>query len=75
MAAEFEVAWQGPNNRGDYISIALPGDGGSSHKAYTYTEKGSPLKLRAPAEPGQYEVRYILEHGRKILARAPITIK
>ncbi len=74
-AAEFEVKWEGPNNKGDYISIALPGDAGQGHKAYTYTEKGSPLKLRAPSDPGKYEVRYILGQGAKILARAPITIE
>ncbi|MEW6441162.1 MAG: VWA domain-containing protein [bacterium] len=74
MAAEFEVRWQGPNNPGDYISIALPGGDGNAYKAYTYTKQGTPLKLRAPSDPGQYEVRYILDQGRKILARTPITV-
>jgi Ca-activated chloride channel family protein len=35
---------------------------------------GSPLKLRAPAEPGDYEVRYVLTRGPRKLAAAPVTI-
>jgi Ca-activated chloride channel family protein len=75
VAAEFEVKWQGPNTKGDYISIALPADDGGNYKAYTYTKSGNPLKLKAPSDPGQYEVRYILGQGNKILAKTPISIQ
>ena len=74
MAAEFEGSWQGPDNQGDYIAIAKPADDGSGYAAYTYTRDGSPLKIRAPSDPGQYEVRYILDQGRKILAKTSITV-
>ncbi|MEM5788960.1 MAG: hypothetical protein AAGU11_16730, partial [Syntrophobacteraceae bacterium] len=74
MSAVFEIQWQGPGNENDYISISLPDDQGQTYKNYTYTSKGNPAKLKAPSEPGKYEVRYILGKGAKILARTSITI-
>ena len=75
MAGDFEVSWQGPGNKGDYISIAKSDQNPSSYVHYTYTEKGSPLKLQAPSDPGAYEVRYILGQGNKLLAKISIEIK
>ena len=74
-SVEFTVAWQGPNNPGDFISIALPDDTGSSYNAYEYTERGNPVKLPAPSEPGRYEVRYVLGQGYKVLIKAPLTVR
>jgi len=75
MADEFEVTWQGPGNKEDYISIARADQGPGSYVHYTYTGKGSPLKVRAPSDPGTYEVRYILGRGSKLLAKTAIEIK
>jgi Ca-activated chloride channel family protein len=74
-ASEIEVNWQGPGNQPDYIAIAQPDQPEDAYLFYAYTKKGSPLKLQAPAEPGSYEVRYILGQDNKLLAKAPITIK
>ena len=75
MASLFEVSWQGPDNKSDYIAIARPDQNPGSQVNYTYTKKGSPLKVRAPSDPGNYEVRYILGRGRKLLAKTNIEIK
>jgi len=74
MASLFEVNWQGPDNQSDYIAIARPDQKPGSQVHYTYTKKGSPLEVRAPSDPGNYEVRYILGRGSKLLAKTPITI-
>jgi Ca-activated chloride channel family protein len=74
VATEIEVAWQGPAYKSDYISIARPDQGPGQYVNYTYTSKGSPLKVRAPSDPGTYEVRYILGRGSKLLAKTGITI-
>ena len=74
MAAKFEVIWQGPGNKGDYISIVKPGQDAGEYIYYTYTREGSPLKLQAPSDPGTYEVRYILGQGNKLLAKTTIEI-
>ncbi|MBI4776315.1 MAG: VWA domain-containing protein [Deltaproteobacteria bacterium] len=75
VAAEFDVTWEGPGNKGDYISIARPDQEPGTYVNYTYTGKGSPLKVRAPSDPGTYEVRYILGRGNKLLAKATIEIE
>ena len=75
MAEEINVSWQGPGNKGDYISIAKPDQNPGGYVHYTYTQKGSPLKLLAPSDPGTYEVRYILGQDNKLLAKTAIEIK
>ena len=73
MGAMFEVSWTGPGTDDDYISIAKPGQKPHKYLTYQYTSK-NPVKLRAPANPGTYQVRYILGQGHKLLAKAAITI-
>jgi len=73
-AAKFQVTWQGPNNERDYLSVAKLGAPDGSYDNYAYTKSGSPAKLTAPAEAGQYEVRYIQGHGSKLLAKAALTV-
>jgi Ca-activated chloride channel family protein len=73
--AKFEVKWQGPNYKSDYISIARPDQRPGSYITYTYTRRGNPVKIKAPKKPGTYEVRYILGRGSKILDKKTITIK
>ena len=75
VAAEFQVDWQGPAYQGDYISVARTDQRSSSYDNYTYTSEGNPVKLRAPSDAGTYEVRYILGHGDKLLARTSMEIK
>jgi Ca-activated chloride channel family protein len=75
VASEFEVSWQGPGNKGDYISVARLDQNPGQYVNYTYASKGSPLKVRAPSDPGTYEVRYILGRGNKLLAKTTIEIK
>jgi len=69
-----DVAWSGPANPRDYLAIAAPDDPGARQHNYAYVEQGSPLELTAPDEPGDYEVRYIQQQSRTILARRPINV-
>jgi Ca-activated chloride channel family protein len=73
--AEFEVKWQGPGHESDYIAIVRPDQGPGSYLTYTYTSRGNPITLKAPKEPGTYEVRYILGRGSKVLDKKTITIE
>ncbi len=73
--AAFQVNWQGPNYQSDYITIVPAGAKDSEYQSYAYTSKGSPASLKAPAKPGKYEVRYILNQSRTALARTSIIIK
>ncbi len=71
---KFQVTWQGPNYQSDYITIVPTGAKDGEYLSYSYTSKGSPATLKAPAKTGKYEVRYILNQSRKALARTSIVI-
>jgi Ca-activated chloride channel homolog len=72
--ATISVDWSGPDAQNDYIAIAPVGADDSSYEAYTYTRQGAPLELTLPTVPGDYELRYVLNADRKVLARTPITL-
>ncbi|HEV8334591.1 MAG TPA: VWA domain-containing protein [Steroidobacteraceae bacterium] len=68
------VTWQGPNNERDYVTIVKKGAREGDYATYEYTARGNPVKVLAPVEPGDYEVRYSTGAAYVTLARAPITI-
>ncbi|GAB5471269.1 MAG: hypothetical protein Kilf2KO_42990 [Rhodospirillales bacterium] len=74
--APFEVSWDGPDARGDYIAIVEVGapEGTYSNPNYTYTREGSPLTLRAPDALGKHEVRYVSGDGGKTLGSQSIVL-
>lgn len=69
--AEFEVTWTGPNNPRDYITI---GNAAQKYTNYKYTSAGNPVKLTAPEQPGDWEVRYILGKGDTVIAAQKVTV-
>ena len=75
MGSTIKVEWEGPNAKNDYIAIFPTDDDEARFTSYTFTQDGSPLKLLMPAEPGEYEIRYILNQGKIALASTPISIK
>jgi hypothetical protein len=74
LGSQLSVQWTGPNNHADYITIVPKDWPDEKYGNYTYTEKGSPLTLTAPAETGEVELRYVTGQGHKVLARRPIRI-
>ncbi|MAS91564.1 MAG: hypothetical protein CMO55_00085 [Verrucomicrobiales bacterium] len=68
------VEWEGPNNKGDYITIVAKGADEGAYRAYAYTANGSPAKVRALPDAGEAEVRYVTGQGGKTLVSVPITI-
>jgi hypothetical protein len=72
--SSFAVSWQGPNNERDYLTVVKKGAREGDYGTYSYTARGNPLKLLAPVEPGDYEVRYSTGQAYATLARAPIAI-
>lgn len=72
--ASVEVVWSGPDSRGDRLTFAHrdgPAIRGASYQ-YVGSLRGQPGRLRAPADPGSYDVVYL--SGNTVLARAPIQI-
>jgi Ca-activated chloride channel homolog len=66
--------WRGPDYARDYLSTANPDDRGGQFLTYSYTEGGQPLGLKMPAEPGNYEVRYVLNQDSTVVFRQMIAV-
>jgi Ca-activated chloride channel family protein len=73
--SSIEIAWEGPGYKPDYICIAKPDDLPGKYLGYTYVKTGNPLQLKAPKDPGVYEVRYILGQGNRLLDKKSITVE
>lgn len=75
QGAEVSITWAGPNFSGDYITIVAKGAADSVYGAYLNTSAGSPLRVAAPKDAGDAEVRYVSGQGGKVLARRAIRVK
>jgi Ca-activated chloride channel family protein len=67
-----EVAWTGPNNPGDFITIVPPAAAKTEHRDYANTAAGTPAKVRVPDRAGTYEIRYVTGQDNEILARRTV---
>jgi hypothetical protein len=56
-ASKVSVAWQGPGRSGDYVTVVKPGAPARLTSIPTAATRRHPL----PGEPGDYEMRYVLE--------------
>ena len=64
----FSFTWRGPDLLSQRIVIAQPHDPPGSYQDWDYAlHKNGKMRLRAPAEPGVYELRYLLANGQEIL--------
>ena len=73
--ADFEVAWTGPDNQGDYIAIVpLAATEWTFSDDYFNTINGSPSSLKAPTTPGTYELVYVDGATEAFVARALIEV-
>jgi len=70
LGSSVSIDWVGPNEKGDVIAVAEAG--ATINK--TPTTRGTPLTVKMPATPGEYELRYILNQGRTVLATRPIKV-
>ncbi|MGM0517830.1 MAG: vWA domain-containing protein, partial [Pseudomonadota bacterium] len=70
----FEVDWQGPDKKGDYVTVVPADAAEGEYREYAYTAEGSPLTLRAPDGAGAHEVRYLSGQSNTTLARAELKV-
>ncbi|MEM7277010.1 MAG: VWD domain-containing protein, partial [Pseudomonadota bacterium] len=76
VGSTLEVHWTGPSNARDYIALASPGaEKGSDYLRYTFVpQAGEAATLQMPGTPGNYELRYVLNRDREIIARRSVTV-
>ncbi len=68
------VAWTGPDNRGDYVTIVKADASAIENGNYKETKLGKSLELTAPIDPGIYEIRYVTGRSHTILGRVPVKV-
>ena len=75
VGSAFRVTWEGEDlHPRDYVTIVPAGADDVAYGDYDRLEDRTEGELRAPAEPGLYEVRLQLDAGDRVLARAPIEV-
>lgn len=74
IGASIAVEWTGPNQKGDYVTIVTAGTPDGRSGNYAFTERGSPLEVKAPPDAGPAELRYQTGQDNKVLARRSILI-
>ncbi len=74
--ATIDVGWKGPAYYNDFIAVRSP-DAEGYHRFINSTRvnKGNPVKLEMPTEPGTYVVEYIENQGRSPLAVSQIIVE
>ncbi|MFV2091851.1 MAG: hypothetical protein ACC634_02085, partial [Hyphomicrobiales bacterium] len=75
LGSQVAVAWTGPDNQGDYITIVEPGAKARIYGSYAYTKSGSPAQVRAPETPGTFEIRYISGQSKSILTTRSLVVQ
>ncbi|SHM42467.1 Ca-activated chloride channel family protein [Paracoccus solventivorans] len=75
VGSAFPVTWQAEGlHPRDYVTIVPAGADDGAYGDYHRMEGDAEGELRAPAEPGLYEVRLQLDAGDRVLARAPVEV-
>lgn len=72
--AKFDANWTGTVNEQDYVTIVPMGTEEGKYGNYIVVRDTGTGSLDAPAEPGMYELRYVLREGAKTLATATIEV-
>ncbi|MFX0541027.1 VWA domain-containing protein [Roseovarius sp. S4756] len=68
------ISWTGAVHGQDYVTIVPIGTPDEESATYVRVGENTDAKLAAPAERGLYELRYVLNEGRRVLARHPIEV-
>ena len=58
VGAPVVISWQGAADPRDFITLVPSGAPEGRYEGYDYTSK-SPVTLKAPQQPGNYEIRYL----------------
>lgn len=73
----FQASWTGPADAGDYIDIVPAGQEETNGElSYTWVGQAPQLPIRAPGEPGAYDLRYVWQgpDRRHVLATTRIEV-
>lgn len=75
---EIAVRAKGPVAGGHWIGFAPKGSGPGTYLSNHYERPNGPhseLRLKVPGEPGEYELRYVLNENERVIASRPIRVE
>jgi Ca-activated chloride channel family protein len=72
--SDVDVSWSKTINGRDFITIVPAGADEGTAEGYIRAKDATEGRLTAPDTPGLYELRYVLEQGRRTLASAPFEV-
>lgn len=72
--ASVDIAWTGPDNENDYITVVAEDAPDSERGNYNFTWRGNPLPLLMPDQAGVAEIRYRAGQSGDVLARRTIRL-
>jgi Ca-activated chloride channel family protein len=72
--ASVSAIWKGPDGENDFLTIVPAGSSDDTVGVRAWTLGGSPLEIETPAEPGAYEIRYVVFRDGRVLVRVPLEI-
>jgi len=72
--ASFKVTWSTSIHPEDYVTIVPTGTEEGKYTNYQRVRDVTENRLTAPAEPGLYEVRYVLREGGRTMASTPVEV-
>lgn len=73
-ADELNVWWAGPGDGTDSLTLARVGTQDSRYLSKQSVGKGNPLTLKAPTQPGTYEMRYVNGTDNRVLFRRKLVV-
>ena len=72
--SNFQVAWNGPNGPGDYVTIVAVNATKWTNESYFYTSSSNPGTLVSPIDAGDYVLWYVTGTDDKTMATRPIKV-
>lgn len=73
--SKVKITARGPVGNGHWVGFAPKGSSISAYLTYARpTAAVSEMELMPPSEPGEYELRYVLNERERIIASRPITV-
>jgi Ca-activated chloride channel family protein len=73
--AEVVVGVAAAGDAADYVTIVAAGAPDTAFGPYARLKGAAEVRLKAPAEAGDYEIRHVQAAGQTVLARLPLTVE
>lgn len=74
VGVPFQVSWDGPTQVTDFIMLVDEGSDAMGIDSFVYVGVRDRVGLEAPGEPGTYDIIYVREQGREVLAREQLKV-